>query len=200
MNSSGQIVGWFNDASANLHAFLWEKGNFTELTKGGYAGRAEAMSISDSDRVAGYVSTPTNQTRAVVWTKNEIFDLGFPDGVSESVGAQAVAVNNGGDVAVLAGLWGYLWRNGRFTLLGDLRDSLVPRAINSSRVIVGFHLRSWPGGGAIRASVWSNGVLTELPTLGGVHSFANAINDKGEVAGSAMDPKGVMHAVIWIRD
>jgi len=39
--------------------------------------------------------------------------------------------------------------------------------------------------------------LTQLPSLGGRTSFAEAINDRGEVAGESQDARGNLTAVLW---
>ena len=49
-----------------------------------------------------------------------------------------------------------------------------------------------------RAFVWSNGTMTDLGTLGGAHSTANAINNLGHVVGSAsVNTSQQTHAVLW---
>src|SRR5262245_18809118 len=47
------------------------------------------------------------------------------------------------------------------------------------------------------AAMWQNGTLTDLGTLGGTGSAANAINDAGQVVGSAGTPDGYYHAALW---
>ena len=41
--------------------------------------------------------------------------------------------------------------------------------------------------------------MTDLGTLNGAKGTASAINDAGEVAGSAQTEAGRMHAVMWLR-
>src|SRR5689334_14220953 len=47
------------------------------------------------------------------------------------------------------------------------------------------------------AFLWSNGVMTDLGTLGGSVSLAHAINDQGVVVGEASKVGGEMHAFVW---
>ncbi len=53
------------------------------------------------------------------------------------------------------------------------------------------------GTSANHAFLWSNGVMTDLGTLGGNMSLAHAINDQGMVVGEASTASGEMHAFIW---
>ena len=41
--------------------------------------------------------------------------------------------------------------------------------------------------------------MTDLGTLNGSSSDAVAVNDAGEVAGSALNAAGQTHAVLWLR-
>ncbi len=47
------------------------------------------------------------------------------------------------------------------------------------------------------AFLWSNGVLTDLGTLGGAESSAAAINNGDQVVGWALTPSGAGHAFLW---
>src|SRR6185436_8392240 len=55
-------------------------------------------------------------------------------------------------------------------------------AINKSGVVVGWSLSS---AGNTKAFVYENGGTRSLGTLGGSHSRAYAINDQGDIVGSA---------------
>ena len=53
------------------------------------------------------------------------------------------------------------------------------------------------GTSANHAFLWSNGVMTDLGTLGGSVSMAYSINDSGVVVGEASTASGEMHAFVW---
>jgi len=52
-------------------------------------------------------------------------------------------------------------------------------------------------GGDTHAFIWEKGVMTDLGTLGGTYSIAYAINDAGQVAGTAQTAAGRYHAFLW---
>lgn len=77
------------------------------------------------------------------------------------------------------------------TDLGSLSgtNSTKVAGINGSGDIVGTS--------ATHAFLWSNGVMTDLGTLGGSVSMAYSINDSGVVVGQASTASGEMHAFVW---
>jgi len=105
-----------------------------------------------------------------------------------------------------------LWQNGTITDLGtlgtpDLRSTVPWPGLNNDGMIVGIsHTNevdpldeSWsceeagflPGPATnliCRGFVWENGVMRELPTLGGNHSFGAGVNNRGLVVGWAETP------------
>lgn len=91
----------------------------------------------------------------------------------------------------------FVLQSGKFTHLelpeGFRRGSAD--CINSNRVIAGQCVSK---DNEIRSVVWdSNGVPTDLGTLGGRGSWANDINDAGVIVGAARDKDGNEHAVMW---
>jgi len=69
------------------------------------------------------------------------------------------------------------------------------QAINNLNEIVGY---SETAGGANRATRWSNGVITNLGTLGGA-SFALATNDYSDAVGYYIDTFNQQRAAAWIN-
>ncbi len=56
---------------------------------------------------------------------------------------------------------------------------------------------AWTNGNTGHATVWANGVTTDLGTLGGAQSDARGINQAGQVVGRAQDANGNWRAVTW---
>jgi probable HAF family extracellular repeat protein len=130
--------------------------------------------------------------------------------------SRGMAINSQGWVAGWSNLadgtrHAALWRNGSITDLGTLggpgTSSTVPwPGLNDAGMIVGItHTtevdpldEDWSCelGGFLpqttnlicRGFVWENGVMRELPTLGGHHGFATGVNNRGEIVGWAETP------------
>jgi probable HAF family extracellular repeat protein len=77
---------------------------------------------------------------------------------------------------------------------GDLSEA---RDINARGYVVGWNEVD----GHTRAVLWRNGVITDLGTLpGGSQSIAEAVNDRGEIAGESWTAGDTeIHPVVWSR-
>jgi probable HAF family extracellular repeat protein len=120
------------------------------------------------------------------------------------------SINARGTVAGFANLPGdqsrhaAIWRHGLFTDLGTLggpNSSVVWPGQNDRGMVVGIAETNdddpldeeWScsaffptvTGKICRGFVWEDGVMTALPTFGGNHGFATAVNDRGQVVGWA---------------
>lgn len=81
-----------------------------------------------------------------------------------------------------------LWTGGQRQALGDLGPSgsgSTAISINDKGQIAGVSSGFSSNQGVVRAVVWLNGTISDLGTLGGPHSTANAINAQALVAGWA---------------
>jgi hypothetical protein len=88
----------------------------------------------------------------------------------------------------------FQWRNGVKTNLGTLPGGASSAAfwINAKGWITGNSENGEtdpliPGLPAVRAVLWEHGEINDLGTLGGSHSFAQAINDRGQITGLALN-------------
>lgn len=140
-----------------------------------------------------------------------------------SVGSEATGINDKGQVIGQCGDRAFLWENGRMRDLGTLRPpygpdyDIAPSCINNRGQIVGT-LFLYSNGTYIaeerRAFMWSGGRLhllmgTESSPFQGTSlseftdSEAAAINDRGEVVGTAgwtsnnIGPEGPRHAFLY---
>ena len=125
-----------------------------------------------------------------------ITDLGTLGGTS----SEARAINNRGQVGGQSNtaseelLRAVLWQDGVITDLGLDVDSAV-LSINERGQAVGVYS---PGGDAV-AFLWKKGSLTNLGTLGGINSFATAINERGQIVGASFTAPDdfFRHAFLW---
>jgi probable HAF family extracellular repeat protein len=81
------------------------------------------------------------------------------------------------------------------TLLGAANRNGVANRINLNLGVVGS--LSVPGSTTTRAFYYSNGIMTDLGTLGGASSDARGLNDDGDVVGTAQNAAGQARAFLW---
>jgi probable HAF family extracellular repeat protein len=88
----------------------------------------------------------------------------------------------------------FQWKNGVLTDLGALVDGVSSGAnwINSKGVVAGISENGMTDDHAVfppefDAVVWKDGQIINLGTFGGTFSYANAINDAGQVVGFALN-------------
>jgi probable HAF family extracellular repeat protein len=174
---------------------------------------------------------PEMEWRAFIWENGQTASLGELPG---TIGSAAAAINSAGQIVGWAELpWddeasGASKTRGRATTLApppripvlweyvdgtwqitDLRPRGLGSAtdVNNRGEIVGSSTEyTYYFGTQGRALLWSDGVLTELGTLGGENSAALAINDLGQVVGVADTAdfrddseyaEPVTHAFLW---
>jgi probable HAF family extracellular repeat protein len=137
-----------------------------------------AEAINNAGDVVGWstVFDPAanaDRAYAILWRDGEMLNLGE---------GSALSINQHGTVAgsVVGGL--SLWKDGQWTHLGM---GGAPNGINKFEDIAG-----WEMGGQNHAYLYKDGVLFDLGTLGGATSTAEAINDRGQVAGWAQVASG----------
>ncbi len=97
----------------------------------------------------------------------------------------------------------FLWRDGRMIDLGTLGGTeSAARDVNGAGRVVGVaQYDSTRGVGLIRRSrrafLWEDGRMRDLGTLGGQHSEAHAISERGHVVGRAQVSPGRRHSTSY---
>ena len=132
---------------------------------GGAASRG--MAINGRGWVAGWSDVPGGHRRAALWRDGTVVPLGTLGGPSSTVpwpglndGGMSVGVSQTAEVDPLDEDWSC-------ELGGFLPES-------TNLICRGF--------------VWDDGVMRALPTLGGNHGFATAVDSRGQVVGWAETP------------
>ena len=203
INSSGDVAGWSYPPPSIVyqHATLFKDGLSIDL--GSLGGNYSlALGINGQGQVTGNSTlTGDGVSHGFVWTAGAFTDIGTLGGD----GAQPNAINSNGDVVGWALLPGtqvgaehaFLWSGGSMTDLGTLggfRSNALD--INDSREIVGSYDRSPDH--QQHAVVWRGGAPTDIGTLpGGTYSNAYAVNNRGQVVGSAQAADTLPVAFLW---
>ena len=147
--------------------------------------------VGDSAFISGWPYT----RHGFLWRDGVLTDLGTLAGKTDSY---AAAINDHGDIAGTSytpgrGTQIVLWRNGTITDLGQAGGSdAVVTGMNNRRQIIGYAVF----GSFSRPFIWQDGVFTYLPALSDA-TYPWAINDRGEIAGSASFDDGTQRAVLW---
>jgi probable HAF family extracellular repeat protein len=198
VDDSGQVVGYSDLGNGGVHAFLWaEGGGMFDL--GTFPDAPFEFSVatgvshpSGVVQVVGYAATDTGVLHAFSWTEDGgMVDLGTLPGVGNGY-SSATGVNDSGQVVGVSetssgASHAFLWTDtdgmvDLGTLPGAQIDQSEATSINDSGQVAG---RSWTSSGKQHAFSWTQGEgMTDLGALLG-NSFANGINEAGEVVGYA---------------
>jgi probable HAF family extracellular repeat protein len=197
-----------------MHATLWANNRAVDLGVLPGGEWSKAYAINDRGQIAGASDTNANGTHAALWIDGAVIDLSGPEetgrayginGVGQVVGYSAVYRDNRQHTAEHA----TLWQNGKSIdidlLAVDRRGSLnasFAYGINGSGEIALFSSSAGDDSrvsSVNRAIVWNGTEAKVFEPLAGHLSFANAINNMGQVAGySRISPKSFdTHAVLW---
>lgn len=187
VNNRGEVVGTSQVASGAFHPFRWRDGVMTDLgTLDGLEGTATG--INDQGEIIGQAGN-----RAFRWRAGVLSELRGPHGGPVRV----TNINEHGTVLGIetigdyAAAW-YLWTRAGLVDPGLDVFSGGP-ALNDADQILG---TDWTNGS--RAMIWQHGTRTLLPLPPGAdQSSAQAINNRGQVAGFAWGPGRANQAVLW---
>jgi probable HAF family extracellular repeat protein len=173
--------------AATTYAERTQRWTLVELGALGSTG-AYPAAIDNRGDIVGLSTTSDASPRqhAFLWRNGVMEDLGKSFGNPPGSASSSVrVVTDRGTMLGAVDNKPYIWRDGVASALpfeGNVFD------VNKSEAIVGSHTVFSPGGfpeAVSRAFLFRDGVFLELGTLGGRSSTAEAINDKGLVAGNS---------------
>ena len=214
LNDHGQVVGFFTntipDANSlfgfgyQTRAFIWQRGIMHDLgTLGGTD--AQAMLINDRGQVVGESYLNSNPspacatliaTGAFLWKNGEMQNLGSLGGTC----TLPSDLNERGQIVGLSNLpddqttHAFLWENGTMRDLGNTFGGANSSAISINQA---GHVVGWgqPAGDtfAQHASLWKDGVQTDLGAFGTDCAFATSINSIDQIAGASYPRAGATY-------
>ena len=208
INDHGQAIGNVNYGDG----FLWENGVRMPLGDLGGGFGSFPLDINNAGQIVGSASTNVvtalgPMAHAFLWENGAMIDLGVLPGDEES-GASAI-----NSLGVIVGSTGrtdfetyesfykpFIYENGQMRAIPVPGTESYGADINDAGDVVGT-MRAGGGFSKWHAFIYKDGVVTNLnavkPTGSGLHlSYANAINNDGQIAGVAVDAQGRYHAFL----
>jgi probable HAF family extracellular repeat protein len=163
--------------------------------------------VGISSKVVGYDVNPFGQrypyqeSRACLWVKGRILDLGILGSFNGYGYSIAWAINNRGQVVgysttANSNAHAFLWENGKMIDLGTLGGPTSSAVgINERGQVVG---TSATASGSSHVFLWEKGVMTDLGAFGGAAGAgATAINDSGHILAATQMASGEVRYFVW---
>lgn len=215
VNNRGQVVGFAENGTQDpsctspqvlqVEAVVWEpkKGHIQRLPPLSGDPDAFGLAINDEGEVAGCSGIcgnvgATSCRHAVVWKNGSPTDIGGLFNLAGAINI-AAAINNRGQVLGSSvrqdgsSVRSFIWQNGAITDLGILPGNPLTflGGINNNGQVVGHSCDETDT--YCSAYLWQDGLMIDLNTLipPGFPLklyYAGDINDRGEIAGIAVDP------------
>lgn len=214
INNAGTVTGSTSlprgDGGSSDHTSVWSGGNVQELRVSGGESSTGAA-INSPGHVAGTYWRADGNSRAFLWNGTRSRDLGdspdphftrvFASDINDhgTIVGYLLPVQDESPQAIrILGSDAFIWRNGVMRKLLHNSDFIdfEARGINNAGDVVGYVMPRNPERKV--GFVLSGGNLTELaPPAGWRQSEAVAINERGQIVGSALDSLSRLHAVLW---
>lgn len=223
VNDASSIALTISDR-AGTRAAVWERGTVTLLPFEGYGNRSRAVAINEANTVLGEIQNLQDRCLTEgcpwlvvrwdrlesVWTTTLLFEL------MDSAGEVSAMNNNGQVIGMVVTVPSpgsafvrqpFVWADGSMTLLPTLGGE--GRGYSSSGGASDISDAGWVAGAldlpaptgtfnpAVHAVLWRNGEVADLGTFGGRESWAEALNNLGQVVGWAQTPAGDARAFLW---
>ncbi len=198
INASGQIVGFYTDASSNEHAFLDVAGTFTNIDYPGF-GNGAAYDIDDAGDVVGFYSDGGGNVHGFLLTGGVYSSFDYPGAVT----TEAAGINNSGEIV---GAWvdasnndhGFILIGGVFTSLDYPSTSTLTQAVgvNDSGEVAGLY---YDASMVSHGFVYANGFFGEIDVPGASGAEVARIKNNGRLLGAFFDQLDEAHGFSAVR-
>lgn len=193
INDSGQVIGYSSYSGYSFRASLWEEGSAVQdlgaLQSGDFMSGSKAFGINSNGLVVGCSSSSCGYNHAILWTSG-VEDI---NEANEPADTCAYAINDEGTVVGRHSDSAFIWN--RTTGILDISEAGFSAVdINNAGLVIG---RPYSGISGGQSFIWQEGYGSSfLGTLSGdgasSYSYANDINNTGQVVGTSND-----QAFIW---
>jgi hypothetical protein len=203
INTTGEIVGQFRDASGHSYGFLKNGGDFTSIDPPGSTSTV-AAGINDSGQIVGWYNNSANEERGFLkdGTGYQTIDS---TSLGSLGGSTAWRINNSGEIV---GGWddagvgrGFLkdstgYHSFDASSLGAVSVTTA-YGINNVDQIVGEYV---DGSGQSHGYVKDGGVFTAIDYPGATLTRVLGINNSGQLVGQYVDSSGGYHGFLATPD
>jgi probable HAF family extracellular repeat protein len=191
INDSGQIVGYWEDASGNIHGYLYNNGVFTSLDYPA-AASTEAVGINNSGVISGWYVTTDDVPQGFTYSEGTFTSFTYPG----SSRTNAKGINNHGEVVGFYGTtYSFVDSDGAFTSFGyPGADVSYAFGINDTGQIAGYYL---PDSGSPVAFFYDGqSTFTSIQYPDSTETFAYGINNSNVVVGKSAN-SGTLLGFLW---
>ena len=191
VNDRGQVVGYWDDASGNIHGYLYSNGVYTSLDYPG-AASTEAVGINNSGIISGWYVTTDDVPQGFTYSEGTFTSFTYPG----SSRTNAKGINNHGDVVGFYGTtYSFVDSDGAFTSFGYPGAEITyAYGINDTGQIAGYYL---PGSGSPIAFFYDGqSTFTSIQYPDSTETFAYGINNSNVVVGQSAD-SGTLLGFLW---
>jgi probable HAF family extracellular repeat protein len=201
INSSGQIVGGYVDASGISHAYLYAGGQYTTIDDPnmgtGPNSFSQATGINAAGKIVGAYSDASGARHGFLLSGGRYTDIDDPNGLGHTL---AFGINASGQIVGGYGdaggtVHGFLLNHGQYTTFDDPSGVYtLPFAINASGQIIGIY---YDAASNLHGFLLSGGAYTTIDDPSGVNGTnPNGINDHGQIVGGYFDASSNLHTYL----
>ena len=196
INTGGQIVGIYADATDATHGFLFNSGVLVNIDDPDAAvGQTDVLDINDGGEIVGFYQDNASVVHGFLTNDDGVSfsNIDFPGATS----TQAVGVNSAGEIV---GTWtdasskthGFSLMSGVFTTFDfPLAVSTTAFSINDNGEIAG----SFSDATTDHGFVYSNGQFTQIDVSGASSVELTRIKNNGRITGIYIDSTNEVHGL-----